>query len=176
VAQLLTPDERKRCTIVFDAIDAPADLPDRFQFAEMRIWFAERGHEADELIETLIRQHSAPRQLAVISSDHRLQKAIRRRRGFAMDSEAFLKQRESPGKPAGPVRSLKPAAQASEKELEFWLKEFEGVHPSSLIVDSASESSTPKSRWDREIEDLQNRLKDQKQLDDWLNESDKNDQ
>ena len=41
LARRLTIEERKRCTVVFDAIDAPPNLPGRFVHQEIVILFAE---------------------------------------------------------------------------------------------------------------------------------------
>ena len=93
----LRPVERDRTTIVFDAADAPHDLPRSVQRDGMTILFAARGGDADTEIERLIAAHSAPRQVRVVSSDHRLQKAARRRRSVAVDCEVFLERLERRG-------------------------------------------------------------------------------
>ncbi len=89
LAGRLAPAERERTTVVFDAGDAPPDLPRQSQLHAMQIVFAPPGGDADSVIEELIAGHSSPRQILVISSDHRLQKAVRRRRGRYSDSEPF---------------------------------------------------------------------------------------
>jgi predicted RNA-binding protein with PIN domain len=170
LSRLLTAEERKRCTIVFDAIDAPADLPGRFKHEEMIVRFAERGHEADEMIETLIRQHSAPRRLMVVSSDHRIQTAINRRRGTAIDSDIFLKQLESPYRQVGSPQPASSQPKDPSKELEFWIEEFEGIQPAKLEQDLQSQTPDQKSDWERQIDQLESQLQDPDRLDKWLNE------
>lgn len=172
LTKLLTPEEQKRCTVVFDAIEAPANLPGRYRHGELSVIFAERGHEADETIEELIRQHSAPRRLMVVSSDHRLQKAINRRRGSAVDSDVFLQKFESPNRRIGPPSNPSKSPRPPEKELEFWLGEFENVQPDSLARDEAP-AANPQNSWDRTIKDLQDQLNDSAGLDEWLNEDDR---
>ncbi|MEX2285514.1 MAG: NYN domain-containing protein [Planctomycetaceae bacterium] len=90
LAYRLSPGERERTSIVFDAGDAPYDTPQRTKLHEMSIVFAARGGDADSVIERLIELHSAPRQIRLVSSDHRLQKAARRRRATPLDSEVFF--------------------------------------------------------------------------------------
>jgi hypothetical protein len=90
----LAAAERERTTIVFDAADAPPDLPHRLQFHEMTICFAPPGQEADDTIEEIVAAHSAPRQIRLISSDHRLQRSVRRRRGTFVDSDKFVEMLE----------------------------------------------------------------------------------
>lgn len=79
-----------RTTVVFDAIDSPKAEATIERFHNFIVRFPRRGKEADELIEKLIRQHSAPKQILVVSSDHRLHKAVRKRKGRAIDSEEFF--------------------------------------------------------------------------------------
>ena len=70
---------RPRTCVVFDAANPPPDRPHQFQLDELDIRFAVGYPEADDLLEELILQHTSPKQLAVISSDHRIQAAARRR-------------------------------------------------------------------------------------------------
>src|SRR5690606_17370785 len=92
LANRLAADERQCTTIVFDAADAPPGLPREQTHRGLTIRFAPPGVDADTVIEDFIAHHSAPRQLLLVSSDHRLQKAVRRRRGDFIDSEDFIKQ------------------------------------------------------------------------------------
>lgn len=169
VTRRLSIEERKRCTVVFDAIDAPRHRTNRFRREEMLVLFAEPGHEADELIELLIAQHSSPRQLKIISSDHRLQTAVRRRRGAAIDSEQFLKRpilTDRPIKmPKGPQDKT---SNHSNSELRFWMAEFGEIDPASIQTELQEESAETRSDWDRQVEDLQKRLNDPDKLDEWL--------
>lgn len=90
----LSPREAARTTIVFDAREAPPGLPRSYRYEELDVQFAPRGSEADEVIEELIAAHSAPRNLLVVSSDHRIQRAARRRKAKFIDSEQFFADRE----------------------------------------------------------------------------------
>lgn len=163
----LTADEQRRCTVVFDAVEAPSQTSRRFKHNDMIVVFAEPGHEADELIETLIAQHSAPRHLTVVSSDHRLQKAIQRRRGTAIDSDVFLQRLESANREVGPS---KPARQNDKSESEFWAEEFQNIDPGSLSKQLDDENPKAKTDWEQQIDQLQKRLQNPDDLDAWLNE------
>jgi hypothetical protein len=88
----------------------------------LQIEFAPRGTEADDVMEELIRSHSSPRALKVVSSDHRLHRAARRRKATPIDSDKWVAsvrleqtrdRRES-------VRNKK----LEPEELNSWLKEF----------------------------------------------------
>jgi len=90
IAGQLSDDQRRRTTFVFDAKDPPPDSTGQGTHAEMLVLYAQEDEEADDLIERIIAVNSAPRQLVVVSSDHRLHKSARRRKATAVDSDVFL--------------------------------------------------------------------------------------
>lgn len=172
LAQRLTSQEKQRCTVVFDAIDAPPNLARRFKHGEMTVLFAEPGQEADDVIEVLIQKHSVPRRLTVVSSDHRLQTAIRRRRGTAIDSEIFLKRLEASHREMNaPIPAGQPSKRP-ESELEFWLQEFNTIQPEQLSKEIDESAGSKKSDWQQGIEQLEERIKNPDDLEAWLNEPD----
>ncbi len=93
LASIVAKDERPTTTVVFDGAQAPPGLPRESEFAGMRVVFSRSGEEADDVIEGLIQQDTSPRQLTVVSSDHRLHRAARRRQAKAVDSEQWCQQR-----------------------------------------------------------------------------------
>jgi predicted RNA-binding protein with PIN domain len=135
LAQYLTASERQRATIVFDAAAAPPDLRRQMKFEEMTVCFAPPGHEADDTIEELIAAHSAPRQIRMVSSDHRLQRSARKRRGSFVDSEEFVEELERRGpiskEPEQPRKVIRNGADAKEQgaetDTQAWLRVFEGA-------------------------------------------------
>ena len=126
LAESLDEHELSRTTVVFDAREAPPGLPRVVQHRGITVRFAEPNSDADAMIEQLIQADSSPRRLIVVSSDHRLHRAARRRKAKAIDSdqwyaEALRKRidhlrRKSPG--------LKPTGSPSEGEVRFWLRQF----------------------------------------------------
>lgn len=170
LARRLTLEERQRCTVVFDAIDAPPNLSSRFTHENITIQFAKPGQEADEVIEHLVSQHSAPRRVTVVSSDHRLQNAISRRRGIGIDSDVFLKQLESPHRHVGPAPHH---SAPTEIDVNFWIEEFDGISPQSLDAELDAQSGETKSDWARELDQLQERIRNPKELEQWLNQDPK---
>jgi predicted RNA-binding protein with PIN domain len=113
---------RQRTTIVFDARDAPPGLPRSVKKHGLRVRFAPRGSEADDLLEELIRKHSSPRALTVVSSDHRLHRAARRRGATPVDSDkwvADIQLNRTDDQPE-PDRHEK----LGPEELRNWLEEF----------------------------------------------------
>jgi len=89
LAECLDEPVRTRTCVVFDAKNAPADLPSSLTHAGMDVRFAVDHPEADDLLEELIGQHHHPKQLTVVSSDHRIQTAAKRKRASFVDSEVW---------------------------------------------------------------------------------------
>ncbi|HAY79444.1 MAG TPA: hypothetical protein DCY79_06510 [Planctomycetaceae bacterium] len=113
-------------TIVFDAKDAPPGLPRCVDYRGITVHYAAGYSEADDLLEELIRQDTAPKRLQVVSSDHRVQRAARRRGAKAVDSDAWfaklLRQRRSLRElEAGEAKREKPL---TEDEVRWWLDAF----------------------------------------------------
>lgn len=158
LAASLPPEEVARTVVVFDAAAAPPGLPRTMQHGGMTVRYAERDREADDLIEELIKADSAPRKLTVVSSDHRLQRAARRRRATAVDSDVWYaalraaRQQRSPAERVSSKRvpqsrgsqsretqsselqsrdreGAAGAAPLSEAEVEQWLREFGDAAP-----------------------------------------------
>ena len=142
---VLPPEELTQTTIVFDAADAPPGLPDVYTQRGLTIRFAREHATADDLLEVLIRNDSAPRKLTVVSSDHQVQRAARRRRANTVDSDLWhadiRRRRRDEG--AASETEIKPIAPLNEAEVQHWLEEFGDVdisQPASKIP-PASESN-----------------------------------
>jgi predicted RNA-binding protein with PIN domain len=86
-------------TVVFDTSHG-SRTPQALDHGGIHVYFSPAGQEADDLIEEFIRRSSAPKDLKVVSSDHRLQKAARRRHAVAMGCLEFMdwleRRRQSP--------------------------------------------------------------------------------
>ena len=127
LADRLAPEERTATTVVFDAQAAPPGLPRSTQHRGIQVRFAPRCDEADDLIEALIRADTAPRKLTVVSSDHRVQRAARRRRARAVDSEVWFPeflQRPRTDSPSPADADAKPQGPLSEAEVAAWVRQF----------------------------------------------------
>lgn len=129
LAGALSPEDAAATTIVFDAAEAPPGLPRQFTHRGLLVRFADRGQEADEVLEELIRQESAPRRLTVVSSDHRVQRAARRRKARAVDSELFrLELARRPQQAEAEASDSKPVPAGDEDTLA-WLAIFRDNRP-----------------------------------------------
>lgn len=173
LARRLSLEERQRCTVVFDAIDAPPNLSSRFKHESISVVFAKPGQEADEVIEQLVSDHSAPRRVTVISSDHRIQNAINRRKGLAIDSDVFLKQLESPNRNIASPSKSPSASPNTDSDLALWMQEFAGISPDAIDHEIVTQSGEKKTDWESEVEMLQKRMKDPDALEQWLSQPDR---
>jgi uncharacterized protein len=113
-------------TVVFDAANSPPDVPDEQEYQGIHVRFAVHQEQADDLIESLIQHSSAPRQLAVVSDDHRLQQAARRRDCQALGCLDFLEElahgyRKQRRPPASAPAEKQPL---SQQEMQMWLSQF----------------------------------------------------
>ena len=132
----LTDLQRKNTCVVFDAAKPPEGRPSSFLVEGVSVCFAVEHPEADDLLEEMIASNSAPRNLMVVSSDHRVQAAAKRRGCGFRDSQAWLddlldgkvalacKSNQPTGQGRAVEEAEKPNRVVSEEQVEGWLKEF----------------------------------------------------
>jgi predicted RNA-binding protein with PIN domain len=126
LAAAIDDRERAQTTIVFDAAGAPPGLPRTVIHQDMTVHFARGYPDADEMIEELIEGHRQPQSLVVVSGDHRVQRAARRRKATLIDSdrwfgELLAARREASSPPAPPA---KPVGSPTTDEVAYWLDKF----------------------------------------------------
>ena len=129
LAESLSEKDKADCAVVFDSgEDAPPGLPNEYEERGLKIYFS-RGYEnADAQIEQLIQSHSSPRQLTVVSSDHRVQRAAHRRRARGVDADVWYAEviRERKERKEPPAKEpTKPIPPQSKDDVEYWTREFE---------------------------------------------------
>ncbi len=139
LAESLPAEELGRTAIVFDAHDPPWGLSKQLDHRGITVYFASRHEDADSMIEDLITTNSAPRKLIVVSSDHRLHRAAKRRRATAIDSDRWFRdlirdRRERSTTSTAEI--IKPEGPFSPGEVDFWLRQFE--------IDGAGTANPPK--------------------------------
>ncbi|MHB8898118.1 MAG: NYN domain-containing protein [Thermoguttaceae bacterium] len=123
----LSEEELSRTTVVFDARCSTSGEAEVASPEGPRVVYALGYPNADALIQELIRNDSAPRQLVVVSSDRQIQQAAKRRRATVVESERWYAElvrrrrakRATEGQPAE-----KPDGPASQAEVEYWLEVF----------------------------------------------------
>ncbi len=140
LVESLEPAELARAAIVFDAPETARGRPTEQVHRGLKVYFARGPEGADQRIEELIRLDSAPRRLVVVSSDHRLHRAARRRRATPVDSDVWQRQlvarrfaRPDPaGAPAKPV--------SASDDVAYWLAQF-ASNEESLLAEQAQDDS-----------------------------------
>ena len=90
LADRLHTRQYREITVVFDSDQAPKHLPDRLRWRHLQVLFARHENTADDLIAKLVRSHSQPKLLVVVSSDHRVQNVARGRKSTVLDSEDWF--------------------------------------------------------------------------------------
>lgn len=139
--------ERPQTTIVFDAAGAPPGLPRTIIHEDMTVHFARRYADADEMIEELIEAHAEPQTLVVVSSDHRVQRAARRRKAKLIDSERWFADLQAARRDASapPRPPAKPIADPTGDQVAYWIDKFSQPLPEerSESVDCSPTAEQP---------------------------------
>jgi len=150
LATSLTDSERAETTVVFDANNGPPGLPREQYHQGIHVLYAKGYADADGLMEQLIRADSSPRRLVVVSSDHQVQRAARRRRATAVDSDRWhadvCRQRRGRDAADGEASEAddRPIPPSTEAELAYWVEAF-----SELAVADASVPAAVKAKHSR---------------------------
>lgn len=181
LSEKLRHDERPRCTVVFDAQQAPGDLPKQANQHGITVQFALPGQDADTAIEQIIANHPASRRMIVVSGDHRLQQAAKRRNATPMDSDTFLRELDrresisphqetpvavSPSKPKG--------NQPTKGSTQEWQEVFGAIDVSAIAEEVGREplaGFAPPDSESARLDDLQRQLDDPDFLEHWLKDS-----
>ncbi|MBX3420584.1 MAG: NYN domain-containing protein [Pirellulaceae bacterium] len=123
----LPQDLLSHTTIVFDASRGNEVLRDFVSEHGVRVLFANEHPEADDLLEELIRSHTAPKSLQVVSSDHRIARCARARRAKIVTVDQFLDLLERKTRPhdSSSRGNSQPIEQPlSPDQVAYWLREF----------------------------------------------------
>lgn len=136
---VIDPKELTQTVVVFDSANAPPGLPRVYNHQQITVRFASGYTDADEMIEELIQEHHAPKRLTVVSSDHRVQRAARRRKAKAIDSDSWFRlmrqtrarrRQEEAKQPPLPKRPSAPAI--PESEVNEWVEFFGKIDVEAL--------------------------------------------
>jgi predicted RNA-binding protein with PIN domain len=160
LASRLGPVEAHLTTVVFDAKKVFEGLPSQVRHKGITVFFAVDNPTADERIAELIREHSDPKKLTVISSDNQVRTAAKRRRASSVTADDFLtKLDQAIQKRAEAARASAPEkpGTVSEAESAFWLREFAELDRSGEVKaaferDSIFPSDEEIAKIEREIE------------------------
>src|SRR5439155_18149024 len=127
----LRPDEIARATVVFDATHPPPDASCEQNVQGLAVFFATAPGDADEFIERWLQRHPSSSHVTLISSDHRLQRAAKRRHATPIESEQFIEEllRRESSSDATPLARRqavdpKTTRRLRPEEVDAWLAEF----------------------------------------------------
>jgi predicted RNA-binding protein with PIN domain len=142
LARHLGPEQSARATVVFDAKGRRATGRRTRQYAGMTVHYAARHETADGYIVELLQAHHAPRQLVVVSSDHLIQRAARRRRAKAVDSSVWYAElRQSACQPTL-IEEMRPDDKLPRSETARWMREFGQDEPRESDASNSDSSET----------------------------------
>jgi hypothetical protein len=133
LASKLGPVEAHLTTVVFDVRKAPEGRPAESTHKGIQMVFAVANPTADERIDELIRAHSDPKRLTVVSSDNQVRASARRRGATSVSSDDFLDRLDrTKREPDAPSEPEKPSS-LSEAEAAYWAEEFGEVERSGEL-------------------------------------------
>jgi len=117
---------RKKTVLVFDAKNPPPNRGFLFDRSGITIHFAVGYPDADTLMEEYISIHHAPRNLTVVTSDHRIQRAAKRKRATAIDADRWARhiQHQFQATDGKQATKAKPNPSLSDHEVIGWMKGF----------------------------------------------------
>jgi len=160
LAAKLGPVEAHLTTVVFDAVKVPGGLPSQARHKGITMIFAVATPTADERIEELIRTHSDPRRLTVVSSDNQVRASARRRGAASVTADDFLSRLDrAPAERIGEAEAARPEkpTSLSAAESAYWAREFGEVERSGELKaafgrDPMFPSDEEIARIEREVE------------------------
>jgi predicted RNA-binding protein with PIN domain len=117
--------ESKRATVavVFDG--APEEhFPDGSRYKGVRLFYAERGSDADERIKQLVETTRERRTLRVVTSDRALAAYVRRCGAQTMRSGEFRQQLEQAAAAILAARHNHTSPQIPDEEIPHWMRYF----------------------------------------------------
>lgn len=123
LSRYLAPPECQNLLVVFDAGRRSRSKPQQYVYRNIQVEFAYDYEDADTMIESLIRKHSLPKSLLVVSSDHRIQNAAKRKKARFVDSDRWIDQLEHPKQPRYKRPNLS-SKSTFDVDTDYWLRQF----------------------------------------------------
>ena len=156
LALRIEESQRHEVMMVFDAKNPRGYSTPDLATQGFRIAFARDYEDADTMVIELIQKHSQPRQLTIVSNDHRIQTAATRREATAIDADVWFDQLElAADRPAAPGKQDKPKVTFSDAETQKLIEEF-----SDLSNTADANPPGPKKADDNETESPYNPFPD----------------
>ena len=125
LAVRIKASRRGEVMLVFDAKNPRGPSTPDLDGQGFKIAFARDYEDADTMVIELMMKHSQPRQLTVVSNDHRIQTAATRRDATAIDADVWFDQLEFVSDHPAPQRdSGKPTVTMSDAETQKLIDTF----------------------------------------------------
>ena len=83
---------RDKASVVFDGHPLRGQFDEGMTIGAVTIVHSRSESDADTVLENMIQKNTAPRHLTVVSSDHRIKKAARRRRAQSLTSQDYIEE------------------------------------------------------------------------------------
>lgn len=118
----------EKVTIVFDGRAPAAALAKQISVPGVEVHYSGRGIEADETLECLINESTAARLLSVVSSDHEVMRAARRRRAKTCRADDFWESvlRDLARPLHEPLEPPEKQTGITPEQADDWLRTLEG--------------------------------------------------
>lgn len=139
LAVRIPESRRKEVMLVFDAKNPRGYSTPNLERRGFIIEFAREFEDADAMVIELIRKHSQPKQLLVVSGDHRIQTAATRRDAKAVDSDVWFDGLEYKKK-VGPDDVDDKNIYISEAETQKLLETFSDLGESKKGTDEPNQA------------------------------------
>lgn len=171
--QRLSRSQLMRSTVVFDS-SQPLQSAQTETCGELRVIYTPQGMTADELICFLLKEHPAPRQVYVVSSDREIQKYAELRGARWITSEGFCEYLDGPG---DFVDLTKPQLECDKSQPPFdpelseqWMREFGLIDVQQLEEELLVEEMQHMDPWVQHCLELQRLLNSPQLLEKFLAE------
>lgn len=132
LALRIEESQRPEVMLVFDAKNPRGYSTPDLAGQGFKIAFAREYEDADTMVIELLQHHSQPRQLTVVSNDHRIQTAATRRDATAIDADVWFDRLElSANRPALSNAPAKPNVTLSDAETQRLIDTFSDLSEST---------------------------------------------
>ena len=157
LADRIDEKQRPEILLVFDAKNPRGHSTPDLNGQGFKIEFARDYEDADTMVIELTQKHSQPKQLTVVSNDHRIQTAATRREATAIDADIWFDQLKLVSdRPALPRTAGKPKMTLSDEETQQLIDEFSDLSES----EDANPADEKKKAGDNETESFYNPFPD----------------
>ena len=141
LADRIESGDRKEVMLVFDAKNPRGHSTPELDKKGFGVAFAREYEDADAMLIELMQQHSQPKQLTVVSSDHRVQTAASRRNAKPIDADHWFDRLQSPGRREATSHEEGPSKDSvmlSEAETQQLVERFSDFNPDATTSESAT--------------------------------------